>query len=78
MKKGVFSVMVRCARGSESVNVVLTPPQHYLQPAKFGQLSLHAAANVGASDDKDVTLFFGLSGTGKTSVPYAILCKCNI
>jgi ATP-dependent phosphoenolpyruvate carboxykinase len=40
--------------------------QHYLQPVKFGQLSLHSSCNQGKNGD--VTLFFGLSGTGKTYV----------
>ena len=34
---------------------------HYLMPAR-GILTLHSGCNVGASGD--VTLFFGLSGTG--------------
>ncbi|CAL5226852.1 g9718 [Coccomyxa viridis] len=38
---------------------------HYLMP-KRGILSLHSGCNVGANDD--VSLFFGLSGTGKTTL----------
>ncbi|BDA49194.1 Phosphoenolpyruvate carboxykinase (ATP) [Coccomyxa sp. Obi] len=38
---------------------------HYLMP-KRGILSLHSGCNVGAQED--VTLFFGLSGTGKTTL----------
>ena len=52
MKKGVFTIM------------------HYLMP-KQGILSMHCSANEGPSVDGkagDVSLFFGLSGTGKTTL----------
>ena len=38
---------------------------HYLMPLR-GVLTLHSGCNMGA--DKDVTLFFGLSGTGARSL----------
>ncbi len=39
---------------------------HYLLPLEKGVLSLHSSANIGKDDD--TALFFGLSGTGKTTL----------
>merc|ERR1719446_709387 len=56
MKKGVFTVM----------NYLMPlAPKRELPPADRA-LPLHASANIGA--DNDVSIFFGLSGTGKTTL----------
>merc|ERR1719160_1194106 len=56
MKKGVFTVM----------NYLMPlMPDRNLPPAERA-LPLHASANIGASND--VSIFFGLSGTGKTTL----------
>jgi len=56
MKKGVFTVM----------NYLMPlQPARSLPPAERA-LPLHASANIGP--DNDVSIFFGLSGTGKTTL----------
>merc|ERR1719437_392256 len=56
MKKGVFTVM----------NYLMPlMPQRDLPPAERA-LPLHASANIG--ENNDVSIFFGLSGTGKTTL----------
>jgi phosphoenolpyruvate carboxykinase (ATP) len=56
MKKGVFTVM----------NYLMPlQPSRELPPAERA-LPLHASANIGAGND--VSIFFGLSGTGKTTL----------
>merc|ERR1719478_1862692 len=56
MKKGVFTVM----------NYLMPlMPRRDLPPAERA-LPLHASANIGP--DNDVSIFFGLSGTGKTTL----------
>ena len=49
---------------------------HYYMPKK-GLLSLHSSANCSPTDPRDVTLFFGLSGTGKTTLS-ADINRCLI
>merc|ERR1740117_2300696 len=56
MKKGVFTVM--------NYLMPLMPKRDL--PAAERNLPLHASANIGKDDD--VSIFFGLSGTGKTTL----------
>merc|ERR1719191_2061111 len=56
MKKGAFTVMN---------NLAPLMPKRDLPPAERA-LPLHASANIGP--DNDVSIFFGLSGTGKTTL----------
>jgi len=56
MKKGVFTIM----------NYYMPLEPNPLLPAVDRCLPLHASANIGP--DNDVTIFFGLSGTGKTTL----------
>merc|ERR1712054_711301 len=56
MKKGVFTLM--------NYYMPLTPSPDL--PAGKRNCPLHASANIGK--DNDVSIFFGLSGTGKTTL----------
>lgn len=40
---------------------------HYLMPLR-NVLSLHSSVNISKTNENDVTIFFGLSGTGKTTL----------
>ena len=39
---------------------------NYIMPLKYNILTMHASANIGKNND--TTIFFGLSGTGKTTL----------
>ncbi|KAI8851772.1 ATP-utilizing phosphoenolpyruvate carboxykinase [Chytridium lagenaria] len=69
MTKGVTSptsVALSFEKKEFALNTESFTVMHYLMPLK-GVLSLHASANEGFKK-KDVSLFFGLSGTGKTTL----------
>jgi len=62
-KLGIIGNTAYAGELKKSVFTIL----NYLLPLE-GVLSMHCSANVGPDDSDDVALFFGLSGTGKTTL----------
>ena len=62
-KLGIIGNTAYAGESKKSVFTLL----NYLLPLE-GVLSMHCSANVSPDDPNDVALFFGLSGTGKTSL----------